>query len=75
MVASVELRGEDTPRQEALSETAWVAGTVYFVRLLLDLTLRVPLYWGPIQVPTAGWTRWRRAGEGRGRAPQYRRPS
>ncbi|CAM9459367.1 unnamed protein product, partial [Ectocarpus sp. 12 AP-2014] len=48
VVASLELRGENTPLEEALSEVAWVAGSAYALRFVLDLWLRAPLHWGAL---------------------------
>ncbi|CAM9503190.1 unnamed protein product, partial [Ectocarpus sp. 12 AP-2014] len=48
VVASLELRGENTPLKEALSEVAWVAGSAYALRFVLDLWLRAPLHWGTL---------------------------
>lgn len=50
VVASVELRGEDTPLGKAMSGAAWAAGSVYAVRFTLDLWLRAPLHWGPLHI-------------------------
>eukprot|EP00903_Cladosiphon_okamuranus_P016215 g14962.t1 len=46
VVAAVELRGEG-PLGGAVSDTAWVTGSVYALRCALDLWLRAPLHWGP----------------------------
>lgn len=45
VVASVELRGEG-PLGGAVSDAAWVAGSVYALRCALDIWLRAPLHWG-----------------------------
>lgn len=46
VVAAVRLRGEG-PLGGAVSDAAWVTGSVYAVRCALDLWLRAPLHWGP----------------------------
>ncbi|CAM9155354.1 unnamed protein product [Ectocarpus fasciculatus] len=48
VVATLEMRGENTPLEETLSEVAWVAGSVYALRFVLDLWLRAPLHWGTL---------------------------
>lgn len=48
VVATLKMRGENTPLEETLSEVAWVAGSVYTLRFVLDLWLRAPLHWGTL---------------------------
>lgn len=46
VIAAVELNRGDTALEQALSETAWVAGSVYAVRCAVDILVRAPLHWG-----------------------------